>query len=132
MAFLLPRFSMASRLSVATPCVLSPARSSGPLHFLVQRRAGGAAAGFARPSASRGSEEAEAGPQAGLRVKAGQEPAAGSNLSLLAHQLQGVAAYLNMQPETFSVGAVAHQLGEGEGWAGRVFQPADSPWCMQF
>ncbi|KAF5833671.1 hypothetical protein DUNSADRAFT_9942 [Dunaliella salina] len=81
----------------------------------MQARVGGTAAGFARPQTS-GSDLAGDGHEDD-REDEGQIGEGASNngsgsggLSLLAHELVGLAAQLGMQLETFSVGVVSHQL----------------------
>jgi hypothetical protein len=44
-------------------------------------------------------------------MESAHDRSSSGGLSLLAHDLMGVASQLGMQLETFSVGVVAHQLG---------------------
>jgi len=81
----------------------------------------GTAAGFARPDQragaskghnhnhDRGGDEGSSGQDESGEEGEGEEGSSG--LSLLAHDLVGLAAQMGMQLETFSVGMVAHQLG---------------------
>lgn len=76
--------------------------------FYSNHRAGGTAAGFSRPQQGGNENEGEQEEAGSPRSTSGSS----TDMSLLAHDLAGVAGQLGMQLETFSVGAVAHQLGE--------------------
>jgi len=84
---------------------------------LLTCRVGGAAAGFACPHTSstgvgNAGDEGDGFEEDGSPRSHASSSGGCSGLSLLAHELVGVAAQLGMQLETFSVGTVAHQLGQ--------------------